>query len=101
MTRLAERFTILSPLQHQPYRTLFTGQVISNIGDWLDILALIALLLYRWELGASAWGGVLTALTLPYALLGPFAGVWVDRWNQRTVMVVCDLARAGLALGLV
>ena len=101
MSQLAERCIILAPLRHRPYRTLFTGQVISNIGDWLDILALITLLLYRWELGAGAWGGVLTALTLPYALIGPFAGVWVDRWNQRTVMVACDLARAGLALGLV
>lgn len=101
MSLLAERFTILAPLRHRPYRTLFGGQVVSNIGDWLDILALIALLLYRWDLGAGAWGAVLTALTLPYALLGPVAGVWVDRWNQRTVMVVCDLARAGLALGLV
>lgn len=101
MNRLAGRLTILIPLRHRPYRILFAGQVVSNIGDWLDILALIALLLYRWELGAGAWGGVLTAMTLPYALLGPFAGVWVDRWNQRTVMVICDLARAVLALGLV
>lgn len=101
MSRLADRLTILAPLRHRPYRTLFAGQVVSNIGDWLDILALIALLLYRWDLGAGAWGGVLTAMTLPYALLGPFAGVWVDRWNQRTVMVICDLARAVLALGLI
>ena len=101
MNRLAERLTILAPLRHSQYRTLFAGQVVSNVGDWLDILALISLLLYQWDLGPGAWGGVLTALTLPYALLGPFAGVWIDRWNQRTVMVVCDLARAALALGLV
>ena len=40
-------------------------------------------------------------MTLPYALLGPFAGVWVDRWDRRTVMVACDLARAPLAFALV
>jgi MFS family permease len=101
INRAATRLTILAPLRHRTYRLLFLGQVISNVGDHLTILALITLVLYRWELGAAAWGGILTALTIPAALLGPFAGVWVDRWDRRRVMIVCDLARAGIVLGLV
>jgi MFS family permease len=95
------RLTFLSPLRHRPFRLLFLGQVISNLGDWLNLLALSSLLLYRWNLGAGAWGGVLIALTLPSAILGPAAGVWVDRWPRKPVMIAADLARAAVVLGLV
>jgi len=95
------RPTFLAPLRHRPFRLLFFGQVISNLGDWLNLLALSSLLLYRWNLGAGAWGAVLIALTLPSAVLGPTAGVWVDRWPRKTVMIVSDLARAIVVLGLV
>ncbi len=91
----------LSPLRHRPFRLLFLGQVISNVGDWLNLLALSSLLLYRWNLGAGAWGGVLIALTLPSAVLGPVAGVWVDRWPRKPVMIAADLARAVVVAGLV
>lgn len=95
------QLTLLAPLRHRPFRLLFGGQVISNLGDWLDILALLALLIYEWQLGAASWGAVLMALTVPLAVVGPFAGVWADRWPRRTVMIVCDLARALIVLGLV
>lgn len=95
------RRTFLAPLRHRPFRLLFFGQVISNLGDWLNLLDLSSLLLYRWNLGASAWGAVLIALTLPSAILGPAAGVWVDRWPRKTVMIASDLARAVMVLGLV
>ncbi len=91
----------LSPLRHRPFRLLFLGQVISNVGDWLNLLALSSLVLYRWNLDAGAWGGVLIALTLPSAVLGPLAGVWVDRWSHKPVMIAADLARAVVGVGLV
>jgi MFS family permease len=97
----AKKIALIAPLAHRPFRALFAGKVVSNLGDWLDILALLTLILYRWDLGALAWGAYLTAVTLPYAVVGPVAGVWVDRLPRRTVMVVCDLARAGVVLGLV
>ncbi len=95
------RFALLAPLAHRPFRLLFWGKVVSNLGDWLDILALLTLIVYRWDLGAFGWGAYLIALTLPYAVIGPFAGVWVDRLPRKTVMVACDLARAVVVLGLV
>lgn len=95
------RLAFLDPLRHCPFRVLFLGQVISNLGDWLNLLALSSLLLYRWNLGAGAWGAVLIALTLPSAILGPAAGVLVDRWPRKPVMILSDLARALVVLGLV
>ena len=95
------RMELLAPLRHRPYRLLFAGQVISDVGDWLDILALFVLIVYRWEMGPAALGALLAAMTLPYATVGLVAGVWVDRWPRRTTMIVCDLARAVVVLGLI
>jgi MFS family permease len=80
---------------------LWSGQVVSDLGDWLDFLALIALIVYRWELGAPALAALSIAIAIPRLVVGPLAGVWVDRWPKRTVMVIADLARALIVLGLV
>jgi MFS family permease len=94
------RSAMLAPLRHRPYRLLLGGQVVSDLGDWLDIIALLTLIVYRWELGPAAVGVLLTVMSLPFALLGPAAGVWADRWSRRRVMVGCDLARTAVVLGL-
>jgi MFS family permease len=80
---------------------LWSGQVISDLGDWLDFLALIALIVYRWDLGASALAALSVTVAVPRIIVGPIAGVWVDRWPRRTVMVVADIARAVIVAGLV
>jgi len=95
------RLALFSALRHSQFRQLFVGQVVSNLGDWLTLLALLSLLLYEWDLGALAWAAVLTAIALPGAVVGPFAGVWADRWSRRTIMIGCDLARAVVVLGLI
>jgi MFS family permease len=96
-----KRLTILAPLQHRPFRFLFTGQVISDLGDWLDVIALFTLIVYRWNLGASALAILSVALALPWAIIAPLAGVWADRWPRKAVMIGADLLRAVIVLGLV
>lgn len=92
---------MLAPLRHRAFRLLFAGQVVSNLGDWLDLLALLGLIAYQWRLGAPALAALTLMLLLPRAVVAPVAGVFVDRWPRRLVMIVCDLARAALALCLV
>ncbi len=94
------RLLLLRPLRHPPFRLLFAGQVVSDLGDWLDLLALLTLIAFRWRLGASALAALNLAFLLPWAALGPFAGVLADRWPRRTTMVCCDLGRALIVLGL-
>ncbi|HZU67433.1 MAG TPA: MFS transporter [Ktedonobacteraceae bacterium] len=98
---MISRITILAPLRHRAFSLLFGGQVISDLGDWLDLLALLSLITFTWKLGAGALAALSVALILPSILVAPFAGVWVDRWPRRTVMIACDLARAVVVLGLV
>ena len=73
---------------------LWLAQVASSLGDWVGIVAITALS-YRIG-GASATGFTLAARFVPGFFLAPFAGVLVDRFNRKKVMVACDVGRAAL-----
>ena len=92
---------ILAPLRHRTFRLLFGGQVVSDLGDWLDFLALIALIVYRWDLGPSALAALAVAVALPFAVIAPLSGVWADRLPRKPLMVAADLGRALVVFGLV
>ena len=79
---------------HQFFR-LWLAQVVSSLGDWLGFLAITVLAIRVGEGSeGSAVGLVMTARIVPGFFLGPLAGVLVDRWDRKKVMVACDLARA-------
>jgi MFS family permease len=83
------------------FRRLWTGQVVSEIGDWLNNIAVLALAI---QLAGDGRVGLAIAVYaiarhLPLFLFGPIAGVVVDRLNRRRVMIAADIARAVLALG--
>jgi MFS family permease len=83
------------------FRRLWTGQVVSEIGDWLNNIAVLALAI---QLAGERRVGLAIAVYaiarhLPLFLFGPVAGVVVDRVNRRRVMIAADLTRAALALG--
>lgn len=73
-------------LRHRNYRLFFTGQSISLVGTWLTKVA-TSWLVYR--LTGSAWllGVVAFAGQIPTFVLAPLAGVLVDRWNRRRVLL--------------
>jgi hypothetical protein len=83
------------------FRRLWTGQVVSEIGDWLNNIAVLALAVQA--AGAGRQGRALAvyaiARHLPLFLFGPIAGVVVDRMERRRVMILADITRAVLALG--
>ncbi len=80
------RFLIGRALRHRNYRLFFTGQSISLIGTWLTKVA-TSWLVYR--LTGSAWllGVLGFAGQIPTFLLAPLAGVLVDRWDRRRVLL--------------
>lgn len=86
---------------HADFRRLWAGQVVSEVGDWLNNIAVLALVI---QLAGARSVGLAVALYaiarhLPLFLFGPVAGVVVDRVSRRRVMIAADLARAALALG--
>ncbi len=88
-------------LRLRDFRHLWLGQIVSNFGDALTHLTLILYInrLTGGDTQAIAW--LLIALALPMATIGLVAGVFVDRWDRKRVMVVSDILRGFLTLGLV
>lgn len=82
------------------FRLLWTGQVVSQFGDALTNLALL-LAAERLTGSTAVVAATAVAIALPQLLFGLVAGVYVDRWNRRRVMIVSDLVRAVLVLGFV
>lgn len=81
------------------FRLLFIGQSISQLGDWFNTVAVFALLLdLTGSATAVAW--MMIVQFLPVALVGPVAGVVVDRVDRRRLMIVSDVVRGVLILGL-
>ncbi len=82
------------------FRLLFVGQAASNWGDGLTNITLL-ILTQRLTGSVAAVAGTAIAVALPQLLFGILAGVFVDRWDRRRVMVVSDLLRGTLVLGFV
>jgi MFS family permease len=82
--------------ENRNYRLLWYGQIVSQLGDWFNSVALYALLL---ELTGNATSVALMIIVqfLPMAVIGPVAGVVVDRVNRRRLMIAADILR-GLAV---
>ena len=83
------------------FRTLWMAQFVSIFGDFLALFGVISLITFRWHGNVMQVTYVSIAYMVPLAILGPFAGVLVDRWNVKRVMITSDAVRAVLALMLV
>lgn len=85
-------------IKNRNFFLLWTGQIVSQFGDRLNQMALIAFIFKRAP-GSTFELAKLMALTIiPVFLIGPIAGVYVDRWDRRRTMFVCDLIRALLVV---
>src|SRR3989338_1585080 len=79
---------------------LWLAQVISNFGDRLNQMALVALVYQRSPGSAIALAKLIALTIVPVFLIGPVAGAWVDRLNRRNVMIICDVVRGALVLSI-
>jgi predicted MFS family arabinose efflux permease len=80
------------------FRTLFTAHLASNLGDWLAFLALFGRAALEWHASATRIAILGAAYIVPLAIVTPVAGVLVDRWELRRVLVGSDGLRMGLVL---
>ncbi|MBW3579518.1 MAG: MFS transporter [Actinobacteria bacterium] len=80
---------------------LWLAQVVSALGDWIGFFAIVAIAA---RIGGSSSGAaigvVMTARILPGLFLAPAAGVLLDRWDRKRVMVSCDVGRGLVLLSL-
>jgi DHA3 family macrolide efflux protein-like MFS transporter len=85
-------------LKNRNFLLLWIGQIISQLGDRLGQMALIAFVYLRAPGSTIEIAKILSFTIIPVFLIGPVAGVYVDRWDRRRTMFICDLIRGLLVL---
>ncbi|HKP83038.1 MAG TPA: MFS transporter [Pyrinomonadaceae bacterium] len=84
--------------RNRSFRQLWLGQVVSQMGDWFNTIALYTIILKLTGSGRDV-GLLLVARFLPSFLFGPISGVVADRFSRQQIMIVSDLLRAVVVLG--
>lgn len=91
-------------LQNKNFLVLWSGQVFSQVADKVFLVLLVALVSSHYRLESdsiSRWvAAIMVAFTIPAVLFGSVAGVYVDRWSKKWVMVGTNLVRGGLVLAV-
>ena len=82
------------------YFPLWLSQLVSSFGDTLHYIALV-ILVYQMTGQGAAVAVLVAAEVIPVLLLGPVAGVVIDRFSRKAVLIGADVARAVLVLSLV
>ncbi|MFH1782163.1 MAG: MFS transporter [Candidatus Omnitrophota bacterium] len=85
-------------LKDKNFSLLWFSQIVSNFGDRLNQMALIGLIYARTPGSTIELAKILSFTILPVFLIGPIAGIYVDRWNRKRTMITCDFIRAGLVV---
>lgn len=86
--------------RNRNYRFMWAGQIVSEIGDNFNNIAVFALAMQLTHSGMVV-AGVLLARAVPAIIIGPFAGVLLDRFDRKRIMIASDLVRAVVALGFI
>lgn len=86
-------------LRVRDYRLILGASAVSQTGDWLYNVALLVWVYDRTH--SAGWVAAVTVARLvPYVVIGPIGGIVADSFDRRKVMIVSDLLRAALMLGL-
>ncbi len=86
-------------IRNRRYFPLWLGQLFSNLGDTLHYIALVAWVYQRTGSSLAVSGAVFFEV-VPVILLAPVAGVVIDRFPRKFILIAADVARAGLVLAL-
>ena len=83
-------------LRSDDFRRLFAIRLISQSGDGLFQAALVSSIVFNPEEQNTILGFAIATLvvSLPFSLLGPFTGVFIDRWSRRKILVIAPWLRA-------
>ncbi|GGP03067.1 MFS transporter [Nonomuraea glycinis] len=85
-------------LQGRDFRRLFSTRLVSQFSDGIFQFGVLGFAFFSPENQTTALGVAtgLAVLLLPYSILGPFVGVFIDRWSRRQILMVAPIVRGGL-----
>jgi dTMP kinase len=85
--------TFRNLLRDATFSRLYRAIFVSSLGDWVGFVAVVALVTRVGEGSGYAVTGVMIARLLPSLVFGPFAGVLIDRFDRKKLMVIADITR--------
>ena len=96
--RSAAETSIRHLLPRRDFRRLLLTRLLAQFGDGVFQAALAGTVLFNPQRAADPIdvAAGFAVLLLPYSFVGPFAGVWLDRWSRRQVLLRANVLRAGL-----
>ncbi len=94
-----ERPSTFAVFRNRSFTFLWLGQLVSTIGSALTSLA-ASIVVFRLTGSALSVGLMLIATSAPTLILGLIAGVFVDRYDRKRIMIIADIARAVVVRGL-
>lgn len=86
--------------RNRNYRYTWMGQIVSEVGDHFNNVAVLSLAIAETHNGAAI-AGLMLSRAIPAVLIGPVAGVLLDRFDRQRIMIASDLARGVIALGFI
>lgn len=93
------RSVAFAPLRHRNYALVWTAGLISNVGTWMETVAVGDLVANR--TGQAGWTALVAAAGfLPMGLLGPIGGAFADRWDRRLMLVAMTATQMVCAVAL-
>src|SRR5207244_13659609 len=106
MSELASKKRVAAPSvgylellrSNRGFRFLWFGQVVSQMGDWFDTIAVYTIALTLTGSTRSV-ALIMVARFLPSVVMGPLSGVVAVRFSRRSIMITADLLRAVVVLG--
>src|SRR5579875_1798335 len=86
--------------RNRNYRWTWMGQIVSEMGDHFNNVAVLSLAMDETHSG-TAIAAIMLSRAIPAIVVGPFAGVLLDRFDRRRIMIASDLVRGFLALAFI
>jgi MFS family permease len=80
------------------FRYLWSGQIVSLLGDWFNLIAAAALIAHLTESGAAVGGLFVIRMLAPF-LVSPVAGVVADRYSRKRILILTDIVRGFTVIG--
>ncbi|KJH72117.1 MFS transporter [Aliterella atlantica] len=103
-TQETQELGFLPVLRNRNFLAMWSGQVFSQLADKVYLVLMIAIISSRFQANdqsISGWvSAIMMAFTIPAVLFGSLAGVFVDRWSKKAVLVVTNLLRGALVLAI-
>jgi len=87
-------------LKERNFFLLWLGQIISQFGDRLNQMVLIAIVYARTPGSPFELAKFFSFTIIPSFFVSPLAGAFIDRWDKKTTMIVCDILRGLVVLAV-